>query len=300
MNQSKTLKPSPSALLNPCVDPTFKTLFTDASEEAHQALTCFLSDIIGRPVSEVTLQPNELSGEAVTDKQSEFDINCLLDGKKINIEMQGLNKGKHFGNRVEYHAAHLMNHYVPKGMEWKDVPQVFQISVLNFVFDKDESNSISHYTFKNENGRIITDRMNIIFMELPKIKVLPNDISLLTSAQMWGKFFINAPEVDKKDLIEQLSNANRGINMAVTVLKNISQDEINWYHESRYWMHVSDEKTMISSAFDDGLQQGQLSAYLDLINSKLLSITDAAKKLNMSESDIKKLLNKQPTSTALA
>ena len=40
--------------------------------------------------------------------------------------------------------------------------------------------------------------------------------------------------------------------MAVTVLKNISQDEINWYHESRYWMHVSDEKSMISSAFKEG------------------------------------------------
>ena len=36
--------------------------------------------------------------------------------------------------------------------------------------------------------------------------------------------------------------------MAVTVLKNISQDEINWYHETRYWMHVSDEKTMINAA----------------------------------------------------
>lgn len=36
--------------------------------------------------------------------------------------------------------------------------------------------------------------------------------------------------------------------MAVAVLKNISQDEINWYHETRYWMHVSDEKTMINAA----------------------------------------------------
>ena len=87
MNQSKTLKPSPTALLNPCVDPIFKILFTDESEEAHQALTCFLSDIFGKPVSDVTLQPNELSGESTSDKQSEFDINCVLEGKKINIEM---------------------------------------------------------------------------------------------------------------------------------------------------------------------------------------------------------------------
>ena len=44
--------------------------------------------------------------------------------------------------------------------------------------------------------------------------------------------------------------------MAVTVLKNISQDEINWYHETRYWMHISDEKSMISSAEDRGIAKG--------------------------------------------
>lgn len=32
--------------------------------------------------------------------------------------------------------------------------------------------------------------------------------------------------------------------MAVTVLKNISRDEINWYRETRYWMHISDEKVL--------------------------------------------------------
>ena len=36
--------------------------------------------------------------------------------------------------------------------------------------------------------------------------------------------------------------------MAFTVLKNVSQDELNWYHETRYWMHVSDELTMKNAA----------------------------------------------------
>ena len=44
--------------------------------------------------------------------------------------------------------------------------------------------------------------------------------------------------------------------MAFTVLKNISQDELNWYHESRYWMHVSDELTMKNAARKEGLKEG--------------------------------------------
>ena len=44
--------------------------------------------------------------------------------------------------------------------------------------------------------------------------------------------------------------------MAVTVLKNISQDELNWYHETRYWMHISDMKTMKNAAEQQGLKEG--------------------------------------------
>ena len=44
--------------------------------------------------------------------------------------------------------------------------------------------------------------------------------------------------------------------MAFTVLKNVSQDELNWYHETRYWMHVSDELTMKNAAKREGRAEG--------------------------------------------
>ena len=74
---------------------------------------------------------------------------------------------------------------------------------------------------------------------------------------MWGKFFLYANKPDKSDFVEKLAEENRGIKMAVTVLKNISQDEMNWYHETRYWMHVSDEKTMINEAERRGRAEGK-------------------------------------------
>ena len=45
--------------------------------------------------------------------------------------------------------------------------------------------------------------------------------------------------------------------MAFTVLKNVSQDELNWYHETRYWMHVSDELTMKNAAKREGIAEGR-------------------------------------------
>ena len=87
----ENLRPYPDALLNPLADPIFKIIFTTESPESREALRCFLSDVIGKEVTDVTLQPNELSGDCITDKQSEFDINCKVDGKCVNIELQQQN-----------------------------------------------------------------------------------------------------------------------------------------------------------------------------------------------------------------
>ena len=251
-----TWRPSPTALLNPCADPSFKSLFTTNSNESHQALTCFLSDVVGRKVTDVVLQPNEIPQEATTDKQAEFDISCKIDGEVVNIEMQGRNENNDYGKRTEYHVAHLLNHYTPKGSDWRDTPRAYQISVLNFIFDKDEKNCFNHYLLRNENGRAISEIINVIFLELPKVGPLPDDVKTLTAIEMWGKFFLYANISEKQDFITELAEANRGIQMAVRVLRNISQDELNWYRESSYWMRVSDDKTRINAAERKGEVKG--------------------------------------------
>ena len=301
----KFLRPSPTALLNPCADPIFKILFTDESPEAHEALTCFLTDIIGKKVTDVVLQPNELSGESITDKQSEFDINCKIQGKIVNIEMQGRNENDDYGKRIEYHVAHLLNHYTPKGMEWMDIPQVYQISVLNFVFDKSEKECLNHYVLRTKNGHTVSETLNVIFLELPKIEGLSDDVNSLTVPQMWGKFFLYGSVPEKQDFIELLAAKNRGIKMAVTVLKNVSQDEINWYHESRYWMHVSDEKTRNRAATERGLAEGRAKGRaegraegisetkrenaLNLLKMNVLSVEQIAQAVGLSIDEVQNL-----------
>lgn len=283
-----SIKTNHQALLNPCADPTFKILFTNESKEAHQALTCFLCDILEKEVTDVVLQPNELSGEALTDKQSEFDINCKIDGQIANIEMQGENDDSAYGKRVEYHVAHILNHYTVKGTEWYEIPQVFQISVMNFYFDKDEADCINHYILRNINGRSISNTLNVIFMELPKINKLSDDISKLTKAQMWGKFFLYASKPEKAVYIQKLTQANGGIKMAFTVLKNISQDELNWQRETHYWMSVSDEATRQEAARRKGEAMAKKEAARNLFANGV-SIELIAKSLKMTLDEVREI-----------
>ncbi len=251
-----TYKPYPTALLNPRADPIFKSLFTTNSMESHQALTCFLCDLVGKTVTDVVLQPNEIPQESTSDKQAEFDITCKIDNEVANIEMQGRNINDNYGKRTEYHVAHVLNHYTTKGDLWDDTPKVFQISVLNFIFDKAEKNCFNHYVLRNEHGRVISQTLNVLFLELPKVLPLKDDIKTLTAVEMWGKFFLYANNPEKQDFVSELAKANRGIQMAVRVIHSMSQDELNWYRESSYWMRVSDDKTMINTATRRGLEKG--------------------------------------------
>lgn len=281
-------KPKHQSLLNPCADPTFKILFTDASKEAHHALTCFLCDILEKEVTDVVLQPNELSGEAISDKQSEFDINCKIDGQIANIEIQGKNDENAYGKRVEYHVAHILNHYTVKGTEWNEIPQVFQISVMNFNFDTEEKDCINHYFLRNKNGRPVSKILNVIFMELPKINKLSDDISKLTKAQMWGKFFLYASKLEKAEYIQKLTQANGGIKMAFTVLKNISQDELNWQRETHYWMSVSDEATRQEAARRKGEAMAKKEAARNFYANGVF-IEVIAKSLKMTVEEVKEI-----------
>lgn len=244
-------------VLNPCIDPTFKSLFTANTPESRGALKSFLEAVLCRKVSGIVLQPNELPTESPFEKQSQFDITCVLDGKEpVNIEMQNVNRKESFAKRAEYNAAHLMNHYAGKGGEWEDMPKCFQISVLNFIFDKDSPGAVNHYTMRTKDGRELHSRLNIYFLELPKLKKMKNiPAEQLTSVERWIKFFLYATGEDNT-VIENLSSLEDGIMQAKTALDTLSQDELNWQLEWAEIKRTKDEASLKGAGRREGLAEG--------------------------------------------
>lgn len=109
MVEKKSYRPSPTALLNPCVDPVFKRLFTDSSPEGKRALQCFLEAILQKAVSNIVIQQEELPIESIFDKKSKFDLNCKIDEQEFaNIEMQNYNCKEVYEKRAEYYCAHFI------------------------------------------------------------------------------------------------------------------------------------------------------------------------------------------------
>ena len=255
MTEKKSARPYPGALLNPRLDANFKALFTHNSPESRRALKSFLEAVLGAKVSNIELAPNELPEDSTTDKQAQFDVSCVLNGKDaVNIEIQGLDVDNCYAKRAEYYVAHLLNHYTPRGIDWQDVPKVFQISVLNFIYDETSPRSLSVYTMQTDDSRKLTDRMSIIFIELPKMKQNESEESLnsLTAAEKWGKFLLYADRAEKQDYVSKLCRSTEGLMDAQVTLAKISQDEANWLRE----MSIDKRQRDISSAIRAGRENG--------------------------------------------
>ncbi len=59
MKTTSTLRPSPTAILNPRLDPIFKAIFTQGTKESDLALKGLISAAVGKEVNSLMLQPNE-------------------------------------------------------------------------------------------------------------------------------------------------------------------------------------------------------------------------------------------------
>lgn len=250
-------------LLNPRCDPTFKTLFTHNSEESNFALKCFLSAVLDRKVSEVTLQPTELPKESSTDKDTLFDVSCrFVDSKEyFDVEMQGRNSYDSYDKRAEYYAAHLLNHYTQEGMNWKNVPKVYQVSVLNFNLLRNNEDIVDWYLMRNQSNDTLADRLNIIFVYLKKLFRKTDDfenleLKSLTSVEKWCIFFLCADDKEYRPLIDELAQSEEGIMEAQKVLSRISDDELNWQRQKSYYDRLSHEETIRDEANEKGFQNG--------------------------------------------
>ena len=263
-------------ILNPRLDPIFKILFTQETKESNNALTSLLSACLGRKVSDIVLLPNEITTLEADQKQCRFDLTCKVDGKEpVNIEMQGQNYYGTYDNRCEYYVAHLMEHFVEKGSDsrWIEVPTVYQINLINFIYDESNPNGISHYSMRRSDGKALkSQKLNLYFVELPKyrgkddrIEEIPN----LTAIEKWSKFFVYADNEKMQDYVEALCKTEEGIMDAKVTLGTISQDDVIWKQQTDYFMLQTDKNTMIYEAEQRGEAKGKLQNALDTAKNLL-------------------------------
>ena len=252
-----TLRPSPTALLSPLCDFSFKAMFTADTKESNAALKDFISTILNREVQEVQLMPNEPPVQVAKENQMSFDVSAKFnDGERADIEVQSRNEDYDYGSRAEIQIARLLSTSNMKGDEWT-TPPAYQISVLNFEFDKDDSSPLSWYNMRKANGKQLSDRLNVIFFDLIKIhKLLGRPVDSLSKLEKWGLFLSYAGDERRVDYIESITQSEEGLMNAKSSLCTISEDEINWARQNSIFKAQRDYNTGMHNAERRGYNKG--------------------------------------------
>lgn len=268
--QKQTLRPSPTALLNPRYDFAFKAMFTQETRESHDALQDFISTLLSRNITEIALLPNEPPVETADGNQMSFDVSVKFDdGERVDLEIQSRDRSYNYGARAEIQVARLMSASNRKGEHWK-TPSVYQISVLNFEYDKDDSAPLSWYTMRKENGGTLGGRLNILFFDLIKTRrLLGTPPEQLTKLQKWGLFLSYADDERHVEYIDRLTRTEEGIMNAKSALLEVSQDEINWARENSIFKAQRDRNEELYCAVERGVHNNAVETARRLLQTNL-------------------------------
>jgi predicted transposase/invertase (TIGR01784 family) len=152
--------------------------------------------------------------------------------------------------------------------------------------------------------RKFSDKLNIIFIELPDAKSLLNrDLNSLSDLEKWYIFLLYADKEDKKNIICKLTESSEGIKMAEAALSNISfdllerLDEISrekWEHD-RIANKLAREKKFREAeekARQDGLQRGiqqGIQQMVKLLIKRNMPLEEISELSGLSLEEIKKL-----------
>lgn len=255
--QLYTKRPNPTALLSPLYDSTFKGIFTQETEDSNLALQSFISAVLGRNVKNVILKPNEPPKDGPEQKGMSYDISVEFDnGELSDIEMQAWKESYDYGIRSEIQAARLLNNNAKKGEEWNS-SKIYQISILNFHYEKDDIKEMAWYTMKNESGKRLKDRQNIIFIDLENIrKKFGTPVNELTSVEKWGLFFSYIDKDKNADYMNELVRSEKGIMAAENTVKDMSEADDNWFIQNSRFIYERDRNTLINNAERRGREEG--------------------------------------------
>jgi predicted transposase/invertase (TIGR01784 family) len=165
---------------------TYDTLFKMLFVKFPELLKRLVAAMIGIPVDsieEFRIMNPEIPPENLGDKFCRLDINMLVDGRRVNLEVQVENEGD-YAERSLFNWAREYSSALQAGSSYSSLPQVIIISIVDFrMFDCAEYHS-EFRPLEVTRHELLSDKMAMHYFEvkkLPKDVDIGNELELLLS-----------------------------------------------------------------------------------------------------------------------
>ena len=241
-------------LLEPKLDVVFHALFREDNKELLGALT---SDILREEVKIKTTDKNRyVDIDEANDKLGVMDLRAELEnGAHCIIEIQ-LKHCENEPERILYYWADAYSRQIKRGDRFGKLEKTISIAILDHELEElrgmEEIGVKWQIRDEITGKRILTDRLELIIIELPKARRMYKTNPSNTICQ-WMLFLDNP---NQKEVV-QIMKENKDINKAIDELEQVSGNEKLRRIAELKEKYIRDEQASIEYAQNEGYRQGE-------------------------------------------
>jgi len=197
-------------------DTLFKILFVKYPDLLKD-LICELLQIPKESISQFEITNPEIPAEAIGEKFCRLDINMVVDGQRVSLEIQVQNEGD-FPERILHQWARVYSNAIERGGEYIKLPRTIIISIIDFPLLKCKEFHSEFRPLEVTRHEPLSDKMTLHFFELPKI---PNDINDKNMLLLWLSLF----KAETKEEIERIKSMEvKVMDQAINAYYNITAE----------------------------------------------------------------------------
>jgi len=194
-------------------DTLFKMLFVQ-NQDLLRKLVAVLLGIPLESIQEFIVRNPDIEPEMIGEKFCRLDINMIVNGQRVDLEIQVANEGD-YPERVMYYWAREFSSSLAAGQGYSTLPRTIVISIIDFnLFDCTEFYSYFQ-PLEATRHTLLSDKMGFQFFELKK---LPDDINGKDSLLLWLSLFkANTEEELEKIRAMEVPEMEQAINAYYTI-----------------------------------------------------------------------------------
>ena len=280
--------------LNPIEDAVFRKM-AESIEFCEEILRVFLQE----PKLRVVSNHSQHSVSSIEGRSVILDAYCELeDGRKVNVEVQNANNTDH-QRRVRYYGSVLTTSLMKKGDSFDKVPNICIVYVCNFdifglnkslyvikrIIDKTEvelDNGLQEiYISPVNDGSLIAELMRVFTeSDVYNLKFpVTSEMKLRFNRETKGEKMTEALRGVYEALREEVDRESMKAAMREGMEKGMEEGRARGMEEGR------------AMGIEEGRAEGVLSSLVSLVKDGLISVSEAAKRADMSEESFKKYLD---------
>jgi predicted transposase/invertase (TIGR01784 family) len=262
-------------VLDPKNDVVFQKLF--GMKINKNILISFLNSILNlsgeNSIKEVEFEEKNLDVSLIaSEKLSILDLHVTTEkDMHVNVEIQLVNQYNMIKRTIFYMSKMLLSQ-LKKGEDYSDLNRTVTINILNFNYLEGEKFIKCYSLFEKDTKMLLTDLLEIIFIELPKFNIFKDSRKDIQDNKEYNEklykwlTFLSNPTGKET---EEFMKTDGEIKEAMDVLYKISGDKEAVMLAEMREKAIMDEQSRLNGARKEGLDKGRKEGLKETIIDNL-------------------------------